>query len=252
MTKEKIALIGGSGLEKLELQKDAEIIHLETPYGATSSPIFKSVFPNTEVFFLSRHGLKHELSPSKVNNRANIWALKNLGCTKIIATTAVGSLREEIRPGHLIFPDQFIDFTRFRSNTFFDDFANGEIKHTAMADPFNKTICMQLADIAKDLNIDYHSKGTVVTIEGPRFSTRAESHMFRSWGADLINMSTAPEAMLANEIEIPYVAIAMSTDYDCWKTDLEPVSMDAVFAVFKANAEKVILLLKAYLSINRI
>ncbi|MCD6178457.1 MAG: S-methyl-5'-thioadenosine phosphorylase, partial [Bacteroidales bacterium] len=247
MTKEKIAIIGGSGLEKLELQKNAETIHINTPYGEPSSTIFKSTFPKAEVFFLSRHGLKHEHSPSKVNNRANIWALKQLGCTKIIATTAVGSLREEIEPGHLVFPDQFIDFTRFRAITFFDDFENGEIKHVAMADPFDKDLQSTLADICKKQNIDYHCKGTVVTIEGPRFSTRAESHMFRSWGADLINMSTAPEAALANELEIPYAAIAMSTDYDSWKTDVEAVSMEAVFAVFKANASKVVQLLKAYL-----
>lgn len=246
MTKDKIALIGGSGLEKLELQKNAELIHLETPYGNPSSHVFKSIFPNKEVFFLSRHGLKHEFSPTKVNNQANIWALQNLGCTKIIATTAVGSLREEIKPGHLVFPDQFIDFTRFRLNTFFDDFTNGEVKHTAMADPFDKELSLQLAQMAKSLAIDYHSRGTVVTIEGPRFSTRAESHMFRSWGADLINMSTAPEAILANELGIPYAAIAMSTDYDCWKTDIEPVSMDAIFAVFKSNANKVVQLLKTF------
>ncbi len=245
MTKEKIALIGGSGLEKLKLQKDAEIIQIKTPYGQTSSPIFKSIFPNIEVYFLSRHGLKHEHSPSKVNNKANIWALKELGCTKIVATTAVGSLREEIKPGHLVFPDQFIDFTRFREVTFFDDFTQG-VNHTPMADPFDAKLSKELAAICKELSIDHHTKGTVVTIEGPRFSTRAESHMFRSWGADLINMSTAPEAALANEMEIPYAAIAMSTDYDCWKTDLEAVSMEAIFAVFKANAQKVVQLLKTY------
>lgn len=246
MTKEKIAIIGGSGLEKLELQKNAETISINTPYGKASSTIFKSTYPKAEVFFLSRHGLKHEHSPTKVNNRANIWALKELGCTKIIATTAVGSLREEIKPGHLVFPDQFIDFTRFRAVTFFDDFKNGEVKHVAMADPFDKNLRAKLAQICKKQNIDYHNRGTVVTIEGPRFSTRAESHMFRSWGADLINMSTAPEAALANEAEIPYAAIAMSTDYDCWKTDEETVNMEAVFAVFKANGAKVVGLLKAY------
>ena len=247
MTKEKIAIIGGSGLEKLELQKNAETININTIYGKPSSTIFKSSFPNVEVFFLSRHGLEHEYSPTKVNNRANIWALKELGCTKIIATTAVGSLREEIKPGHLVFPDQFIDFTRFRAITFFDDFKNGDVKHSPMADPFDKDLRSELADICKKQNIDHHCRGTVVTIEGPRFSTRAESHMFRSWGADLINMSTAPEAALANEAEIPYAAIAMSTDYDCWKTDEEAVSMEAIFAVFKANGAKVVALLKAYL-----
>jgi 5'-methylthioadenosine phosphorylase len=246
MQKNRIALIGGSGLEKLELQKNAEIITIDTPFGKTSSPIFKSVFPNLEVYFLSRHGLKHEYSPTKVNNRANIWALKKLGCTNIIATTAVGSLREEIKPGDLVFPDQFIDFTRFRSTTFFDNFESGELKHVSMADPFDATVSKILTKICEDLRLDYHSKGTVITIEGPRFSTRAESKMFRVWGADIINMSTAPEAMLANELGIKYTIIAMSTDYDCWKTDIEAVNMEAVFAVFKANAQKIMLLLETY------
>lgn len=242
---EKIALIGGSGLEKLELQNNAEIIHVDTPYGETSSPIFKSKFPNNEVYFISRHGLKHEHAPTQVNNRANIWALQSLGCSKIIATTAVGSLREELKPGDLIFPDQFIDFTRFRAISFFDDFSKG-VKHAPMADPFNKEMREELAQICTKLGYANHAKGTVVTIEGPRFSTRAESHMFRSWGADLINMSTAPEAALANELEIPYAAIAMSTDYDCWKENEETVNMEAVFKVFRANAEKVVNLLKTY------
>ncbi|MBN1651321.1 MAG: S-methyl-5'-thioadenosine phosphorylase [Bacteroidales bacterium] len=248
MSKNKMALIGGSGLEQLELQKNSEIITIETPYGKTSSPIFKSVFKHVEVFFISRHGLKHEFSPTKVNNRANLWALHHLGCSQIIATTAVGSLREEIKPGYLVFPDQFIDFTRFRNITFFDDFSNGEIKHTAMADPLDKEIRKELISICTQLGFDYHPKGTVVTIEGPRFSTRAESHMFRHWGADLINMSTAPEAALANELDIPYAAIAMSTDYDSWKSEEEGVNMKAVFAVFKANAEKVVQLLQAYIA----
>jgi 5'-methylthioadenosine phosphorylase len=243
---EKIALIGGSGLEKLELQSNEELINLETPYGETSSPIFKSTFPQKEVYFISRHGMKHEHAPTQVNNRANIWALKELGCTKIIATTAVGSLREEIKPGHLVFPDQFIDFTRFRDITFFVEFKDGEVKHKAMADPFDSKIRKELAVICKSLAYDYHSRGTVLTIEGPRFSTRAESHMFRAWGADLINMSTAPEVALANELKIPYAAIAMSTDYDSWKSDIEAVSMEAIFKVFKANAEKVVQLLKSY------
>ncbi len=248
MTKNKIALIGGSGLEQLELQKNSEIITIETPYGKTSSPIFKSSFEQVEVFFISRHGLKHEFSPTKVNNRANIWALHHLGCSQIIATTAVGSLREEIKPGYLVFPDQFIDFTKFRTLTFFEDFTNGDIKHTAMADPFDKEIRKKLASICDHLKVDYHPNGTVVTIEGPRFSTRAESHMFRAWGADLINMSTAPEAALANELDIPYAAIAMSTDYDSWKAEEAGVNMEAVFAVFKANAKKVVQLLQAYIS----
>lgn len=244
---ERIAIIGGSGLEKLELQNNAEKIEIETPYGIPSSVIFKSVFSNAEVYFLSRHGLKHEYSPTQVNYKANIWALNKLGCTKIIATTAVGSLRQEIEPGHLVFPDQFIDFTRFRKNTFFEDFSDGEIIHSPMADPFDKEIVKKLCEITSNLNIDFHPKGTVITIEGPRFSTRAESFMFRSWGADLINMSTASEAILANELKIPYAAIAMSTDYDCWRNEEESVSIEAIFEVFKANATKVVELIKAYI-----
>ncbi|MBN2236568.1 MAG: MTAP family purine nucleoside phosphorylase, partial [Bacteroidales bacterium] len=154
MTVQKLALIGGSGLEKLELQKNADKLEVETPYGKPSSPIFKSVLNGVEVYFISRHGLKHEISPTHVNNRANIWALKSLGCSQIIATTAVGSLREEIKPGHLIFPDQFIDYTRFRKNTFFEDFTNGEVKHVAMADPFDKNISSQLSLIATELGIE--------------------------------------------------------------------------------------------------
>ncbi len=165
-------------------------------------------------------------------------ALKNLGVTHIIATTACGSLREEIDRGHLVVLDQFIDFTRFRKNTFFDSFAQGA-RHTAMAHPFDETIRRKLYTGARDLGLPVHPDGCVVTIEGPRFSTVAESKMFRLWGADVINMSTAPEAMLANEAEIPYAAVAMSTDYDCWKEDEEPVTWDEILAVFKQNADNV-------------
>ncbi len=245
MSREKIALIGGSGLEKLELQKNAETINVTTPYGKPSSTIFRSDFEGFEVYYLSRHGLKHELSPSQVNNRANIWTLKELGCTKIIATTAVGSLREEIKPGDLVFPNQFIDFSRLRQNTFHDDFSKG-INHSPMADPFNLELAQELMLLCKKQKINYHDQGTVITIEGPRFSTRAESHMFRAWGADLINMSTAPEAALANELDLAYVAVAMSTDYDCWKENEDAVNMEAVFKVFKANSDKVVRLLQAY------
>jgi 5'-methylthioadenosine phosphorylase len=245
MTTKKIGLIGGSGLEKLELQKNAKTINVTTPYGKPSSTIFKSDFEGFEVYYISRHGLQHELSPSQVNNRANIWALKELGCTKIIATTAVGSLREEIRPGDLVFPNQFIDFTRLRQNTFHDDFSKG-VQHSPMADPFDQELTQELILHCAKEKIKYHAKGTVISIEGPRFSTRAESQMFRAWGADLINMSTAPEAALANELNMAYVAIAMSTDYDCWRENEEAVSMEAVFKVFKANSNKVVRLLQSY------
>ncbi|MBI3985509.1 MAG: MTAP family purine nucleoside phosphorylase, partial [Lentisphaerae bacterium] len=166
---------------------------------------------------------------------ANISALKQEGCTHILAATAVGSLREEIKPGNLVFPSQFIDFTRLRALTFFDD----KVVHTPMSDPFNRPLTDLLCNACDELGYAYNKGVTVITIEGPRFSTRAESHMFRAWGADIINMSTCPEVILANEAGIPYQAIAMSTDYDCWKENEAPVTYEMVMQTMKHNAEKV-------------
>jgi 5'-methylthioadenosine phosphorylase len=165
-------------------------------------------------------------------------ALKQVGVTHIIATTACGSLRAEIDRGHLIILDQFIDFTRFRKNTFFDSFEKG-IHHTVMANPFDESLRHTLLEVGQTLGLIVHPNGCVVTIEGPRFSTVAESNMFRLWGADVINMSTAPEAMLAKEAEIPYAAVAMSTDYDCWKIDEVPVTWEEILEVFQKNADNV-------------
>jgi 5'-methylthioadenosine phosphorylase len=241
----KIAIIGGSGLEDPKILQDPEILSVTTPYGPPSSPITCGRIAGVEVAILSRHGHSHHLPPTHVPNKANIQALKDLGCTHILATTAVGSLREEIGRGDLVLVDQFIDFTRHRDVTFHDDFTGG-MQHTAMAEPFDLGLREHMAAAADELGLKIHRKGTVVTIEGPRFSTRAESHMFRSWGADIINMSTAPEAALANEAGIPYAAVAMSTDYDCWKEDEEPVTWEAVLAIFQQNAANVKdLLLKA-------
>ena len=244
----KIAIIGGSGLEKLNLFDSSEMIHPQTPYGECSAPVIHGKIGDKEVFIFSRHGFKHEITPTHVNNRAHIRAIKDLDCDAIIATTACGSLREEIKPGHLVFPNQVIDFTRFRANTFFDDFSDGGFHHTPFADPFNQELNEILAHLAEENQLVYHRDKTIITIEGPRFSSRAESHMFRAWGADLINMSTAPEVILANELEIPYAAIAMSTDYDCWKEDLEPVNGNSVLEVFHKNAQNVTDLLKVFLS----
>lgn len=243
----KIAIIGGSGLEKLDLFDSSEMIHPHTPYGECSSPVIHGKIGEKEVFIFSRHGFQHQITPTHVNNRAHIQSIKDLGCDAIIATTACGSLRQEIKPGHLVFPNQVIDFTRFRANTFFDDFKDGGFYHTPFADPFNARLNELLAQLADQLKLSYHQDKTVITIEGPRFSSRAESHMFRAWGADLINMSTAPEVILANELKIPYAAIAMSTDYDCWKTDEAPVDAQSVLDVFKRNAQNVTDLLRAFL-----
>lgn len=245
MTK-RIGIIGGSGLEDPEIIKNPEKVNLATPYGAHSDITIGEI-DNKPVAILSRHNKKHDLPPTQVNNRANIYALNELNCSKIVASTAVGSLREEIEPGDIVFPDQFIDFTRHREITFFESFMQGEMKHTQMADPFNEKIRTELIEKAAELKIRMHNKATVITIEGPRFSTRAESHMFRAWGADLINMSIAPEAILANEMEIPYAVIAMSTDYDCWKDDSEPVSWEAVLETFNKNVNNVLELLLAWI-----
>lgn len=240
----KAGIIGGSGLENPEILKGASETIIETPYGLPSSPLLEGKLGDTGVVILSRHGRSHTITPSKVNNRANIWSLREAGCTHIIATTACGSLREEFRRGDLIVPDQFIDFTRFRNVTFYDEFEPGKMKHTPMADPFDISLRKLIISQAAQNGIHIHDTGTIITIEGPRFSTRAESRMFRIWGADLVNMSTAPEAILANEIGIPYATIAMSTDYDSWKEDEEPVSWEEVLKVFGENISKVLKLLQ--------
>jgi len=244
----KIAIIGGTGFENPDiLQNQSEVI-IETPYGKTDAPIKTGMIGDTAVCLISRHGLTHEITPTKVNNRANIWAIRALGCTHIIATTACGSLRKEIAPGDLVFPDQFIDFTRFRSNTFFDRFENGQLHHVPMGEPFDVPLRKMLIQTAQGLNLSYHGKGTVITIEGPRFSTRAESRMFRNWGADVINMSTAPECILANELGIPYAAVAVSTDYDSWMEEEHPVTWEAVLEVFHRNIHHVIRLITTAVS----
>jgi len=233
-----VGIIGGSGLDDPDILKDPRKIEIKTPYGNPSSELMSGKINNVDTLILARHGRQHQFSPTQVNNQANIDAMKQAGATHIIATTACGSLRREIDRGHLVILDQFIDFTRFRKNTFIDSFANGPI-HTDMARPFDENLGKVLYESAKALDLAAHEKGCVVTIEGPRFSTMAESRMFRIWGADVINMSTAPEAMLANEAGIPYAAVAMSTDYDCWKEDEPPVTWDEILSVFNQNADNV-------------
>jgi 5'-methylthioadenosine phosphorylase len=239
----KLGIIGGSGLENLNLFSDYHVVEHKTKYGLPSSPIIFGKIDGLEIVIISRHGKQHTIPPTQVNNRANIMALKDLGCTHIIATTACGSLKDEFKPGDMVVPDQFIDFTRHRPITFFESFEPEKMMHTPMADPFDLNLRNIVFKVGNKLNFRIHNKGTIVTIEGPRFSSRAESSMFRMWGADLINMSTAPEVILANEAQIPYAAIALSTDYDCWKTDIEPVSWESVLEVFNKNVNNVTLLL---------
>ena len=237
----KVGIIGGSGLDDPQLLKNADEIHVKTPYGDPTSVLTVGTIEGREVVILARHGREHTIPPTHINYRANIHALQNQGCTHILATTACGSLRVEIDRGDLVILDQFIDFTRFRSITFFDTFLPGaeNAKHTPMSDPFDEHLRRQLIANARGLGLKVHEQGTVVNIEGPRFSTRAESNMFRIWGADVINMSVAPEAILANEAGIPYAAVAMATDYDCWKTDEAPVEWSEILHIFEKNVTNV-------------
>jgi len=240
----KIGIIGGSGLDDPRLLEEPQEIEAETAFGSPSSPLTLGRIGNVEVVVLARHGRRHQLSPTQVNYRANIQALKDQGVTHILATSACGSLRTRIGRGDFIIVDQFIDFTKHRETTFFDSFENAA-GHTAMAEPFDAVLRHTLFETAGALGYRVHDGGTMITIEGPRFSTKAESRMFRILGGDVINMSVATEAALANEAAVPYAVVAMSTDYDCWKEDEAPVTWDAILAVFNENASKVKDLLSA-------
>jgi len=235
MAKVKVGIIGGSGMDDPRLMKGIREKRVKTPYGSPSSALTIGKIQNTDAVILARHGKDHSIYPTGVNFRANIHALKEAGCTHILATTAVGSLRERIRPGDLVFPDQFIDFTKHRPLTFHDE----KVIHTPMAEPFCRTLRSMLSRSARELKLRHHTEGTVVTIEGPRFSTRAESHMFRTLGADVINMSTVPEVILAREAGMCYQTIAMSTDYDCWKEGEQAVTWEMILTIMNRNADNV-------------
>ncbi|MEO5370507.1 MAG: S-methyl-5'-thioadenosine phosphorylase [Magnetococcus sp. DMHC-1] len=238
----KIGIIGGSGLDNPVILKGTRQLDVETPYGKPSSVLTTGKIGGVEVAILARHGHGHTIPPSNVNFRANIAALHAHGCTHILATTAVGSLRGEIAPGHLVFPSQFIDWTKKRASTYFD---GNEVVHTPMAEPFCPGLRRLFAATARELGMEHHENKTVITIEGPRFSTRAESHMFRQWGADIINMSTVPECVLAREKKLHYAPVAMSTDYDCWHEEEAPVTWEMIKQTMHANADRVVRLFLA-------
>ncbi len=234
-----IGIIGGTGLDDPEFMRSAEEVRVSTPFGDPSSPILRGSIAGRDVALLSRHGREHTIPPSQVNNRANINALKDLDCKLIIVSAACGSLREDIDRGHFVIPDQFIDFTRHRVTTFFDEFEPGveNARHTPMADPFDAGLRDTLVRKGYELGLNMHDGGTILTIEGNRFSTRAESNMFRLWGADLVNMTITPECILANEMGLKYAAIAVVTDFDSWKTDEPPLRVEDLIAVFRRNVE---------------
>ena len=239
-----IGIIGGTGLEKTTFFENPQRLKITTKYGEPSSEILTGTISGNEIAIISRHGVEHTITPSNVNNRANIMALKDLGCKEIIATTACGSLRENIKPGDFVIPDQFIDFTKHRITTFYDSFEPNNMQHCPMANPFNEELRKKIQIACQNVDVNLHTSGTIVTIEGPRFSTKAESNMFRLLGADLINMSSAPEVILANEAGLKYAAIAISTDYDCWKDDEEAVSIDMVLENFKKSVNKLVKILE--------
>jgi len=232
----KVGMIGGSGFDDPDFLTDVKYIKKGTPFGALSSDLIVGKAGGMETVIILRHGPGHRIRPSAVNYRANVWAMKDMGVTHIIATTACGSLREEIEPGHLVFPDQFLDFTRQRESTFY---VGDQVVHIAVADPFCEYLRRILIATAAEGNIAHHPKGTIVTIEGPRFSTRAESKMFRLLGGDIINMSTVPEAVLAREAGICYATVAMSTDYDSWHHSEEPVTWEMIAVTMEKNVENV-------------
>lgn len=234
-----IGIIGGSGFEDPGLFDREGEESVRTEWGEPSSTLLRGRLAGREVALLSRHGRRHEIPPSQINNRANIAALKAAGCGRIVATAACGSLRDIMDRGHLVIPDQFIDCTRHRVSTFHEAFKPGieNAIHTPMADPFDAAMRTALVRAGRELGLSLHDGGTLVTIEGPRFSTRAESRMFRIWGADLVNMTIAPEAVLANEIGLPYAVVAMVTDFDSWKEDEPPLRLEDVLTVFHSNVE---------------
>jgi len=235
MSNNKLAIIGGSGLYDVEEFKDRELIDLDTPWGKPSDQILKTNYNNKEVYFLPRHGKGHFISPSNINFRANIDALKQLGVTDIVSISAVGSLKEDLPPGKFVIIDQFIDRTFARNKTFFDDEI---VAHVSMAHPTSSGLMDACEDAIKKGEIDYQKGGTYVVMEGPQFSTLSESNLYRSWNADVIGMTNMPEAKLAREAEIRYASVSMVTDYDCWHPDHENVDVQKVIKVLLDNASK--------------
>ena len=229
-----IGVIGGSGLYEMEGLSDVKSVSMDTPWGSPSSSLVTGTLGGTRMVFLPRHGTGHTISPSEINFRANIYAMKAMGVEWVISVSAVGSLKEEIEPGHVIIPDQFIDNTKGRPSTFFE---GGLVAHVSMADP----VCSVLSDCLREASLGcggtVHSGGTYICIEGPQFSTRAESHIYRKWGAGVIGMTAMPEAKLAREAEICYSVIALCTDYDCWKEDHDDVKVSDIVEIMNKNVD---------------
>lgn len=230
--KDLIGIIGGSGLYSMSEFKLKKKVSLATPFGKPSDPYLIGVLSGVPVVFLPRHGVGHRVNPSEINFRANIWGMKKLGVSSILSVSAVGSLKQEIEPGHMVVVDQFIDRTRLRVSTFFE---KGVVAHVSFADPVCSRLRSDLISASRKTGATTHEKATYVCMEGPAFSTRAESLLYRSWGADVIGMTNLQEAKLAREAEICYATLALSTDYDSWHESEEPVTAEMVFSVLSKN-----------------
>ncbi|NMF61577.1 S-methyl-5'-thioadenosine phosphorylase [Brasilonema octagenarum] len=236
MVETRIGIIGGSGLYKMDALKNIEEVQVQTPFGSPSDALILGTLEGTRVAFLARHGRNHTLLPSELPFRANIYAMKQLGVEYLISASAVGSLKEEVKPLDMVVPDQFIDRTKNRVSTFFGE---GIVAHIAFGDPICKNLAVVVAEAIASQNlpdITVHRGGTYVCMEGPAFSTKAESNLYRSWGATVIGMTNLPEAKLAREAEIAYATLALVTDYDCWHPDHDNVTVDMVIANLQRNA----------------
>jgi 5'-methylthioadenosine phosphorylase len=231
----KLGIIGGSGLYSIEGLKDSQWIKVDTPWGSPSDAILQAKLNEKEIFFLPRHGRGHKINPSNINFRANIDALKQLGVTDILSMSAVGSLKEDLEPGKFVLVDQFIDRTFARVKTFFNEEI---VAHVSMAKPISPGLMKTCEKVLKKLNIPFQQGGTYLVMEGPQFSSLAESKLYRSWGCDVIGMTNMPEAKLAREAEIRYASVAMVTDFDCWHPDHEDVSVNQVIKTLLGNAKK--------------
>jgi 5'-methylthioadenosine phosphorylase len=227
-----LGVIGGSGLYEFEGFSDVEELTVDTPFGPPSDRIVRGRLGGTTLLFLPRHGRGHRLAPHEIPFRANVCALKMLGATQLVSVSAVGSMKEEIAPGDFVVVDQLVDLTKRRVSTFFED---GVVAHVGFADPVCRTLSQALARAAERAGTKVHQGGTYVCIEGPQFSTRAESNLYRSWGVSVIGMTALPEAKLAREAELPYALLALATDYDCWHATEEDVTVEAVVAIMKKN-----------------
>jgi 5'-methylthioadenosine phosphorylase len=232
-----LGIVGGSGLYRMDALAGGREVELTTPFGSPSGPYTVASLPRPhapplQVVFLARHGRGHRLLPGEIDYRANVHGLKQLGVTHLLSVSAVGSLREEIVPGHVVFPDQFVDRTRGRASTFFGD---GVVAHVQFGEPTTPQLRALAVESARVAGATVHDRGTLVVMEGPAFSTRAESELYRSWGASIIGMTALPEAKLAREAEIAYTCMALSTDYDCWHQAEAEVSVEAVMAIVRDN-----------------